>query len=245
MLIDTHAHLDEIKDLEGALSRAREKGIQAVIGVGSGLASNEKTLELSERFPGFVFPALGLHPWQIEEEDLKANLYLMEKEIGRCVAFGEIGLDWAIASPRQKQEETLRSLLELAYQKGRPVLLHARRAWAEVLALLKTHKIEKAVFHWYSGPKDVLREALALGFFISATPAAAYSARHGSAIQRVSLNQLLVETDSPEAYQGIPSEPKELIATISAVSRLTGKGPEEVARQTGENAQKFFQINPS
>jgi Tat protein secretion system quality control protein TatD with DNase activity len=44
-------------------------------------------------------------------------------------------------------------------QGGAPVLLHARRAWAEVLALLKIHKIEKAVFHWYSGPEDILQEA--------------------------------------------------------------------------------------
>lgn len=242
MLIDTHAHLDEIQNIDGALARARERGIQAVVGVGSGLASNERILELAARYPGFVFAALGLHPWRIQQEDLGANLSLMEKEISRCVALGEIGLDLAIETPRQKQEEVLRSVLQFSVQKRKPVLLHARRAWAEVLALLEIHNIEKAVFHWYSGPVDVLQKVLSLGFLISATPAAAYSPRHRKAIQTASLEQLLVETDAPEAYQGNPSEPQDLITTVSAVSQLKGKEPDEVSRQTGENARKIFGI---
>jgi len=61
-LIDTHAHLDEIKEVEGALSRAKEAGLKAIIGVGADVASNKKILELANEYPGFVFPALGLHP---------------------------------------------------------------------------------------------------------------------------------------------------------------------------------------
>ena len=67
--IDTHAHLDEIRDCDDALERAREAGVKAVVGVGVDVPSNEKILTLAGRFPGFVLPAVGFHPWSIEKAD--------------------------------------------------------------------------------------------------------------------------------------------------------------------------------
>jgi len=242
-LIDTHAHLDEIKDIEEALDRAQEAGIRAIVGVGADLASNEKILEIANQYAGFVFPALGIHPWRLNTDDLEANLSLIERELLGCIALGEIGLDFAIATPRDQQIEVLQTLLEVACRQKKPVLLHARRAWAEALDLLKTLQVEKAVFHWYSGPADVLKELFKQGYFISATPAAAYSERHRRAIQAAPINQLLLETDAPEAYRGKPSEPADLLTTLQAVSELKSQDPRKVADQTFLNACSFFQLN--
>ena len=242
-LIDTHAHLDEIKDIDGALRRAREAGIRAVIGLGSDLASNQRIMELCGRYPGYVFPSLGLHPWRLETDDLEANFSLIERELPGCLALGEVGLDFAIKTPKDRQAEVLGRLLEMATREKKPVLLHARRAWAEALDLLKTYDVRRAVFHWYSGPASVLKEILAGGYFISATPAAAYSEKHRQAIQMAPLNQLLLETDSPEVYQGVPSEPKDLLTVLTSVSELYGKEKEEIAGQTFMNAQGFFKLN--
>ena len=241
-LIDTHAHLDEIKDIDGALCRAKEAGIKAVIGLGSDLASNKRIMALSGRYPGYVFPALGLHPWRLETDDLEANFSLMETELPRCLALGEVGLDFAIKTPKDRQAGVLRRLLEMAIREKKPVLLHARRAWAEALDLLKAYDVRRVVFHWYSGPASVLREILARGYFISATPAAAYSEKHRQAIQMAPLNQLLLETDCPEVYQGVPSEPKDLLTVLTSVSELYGKGKELIAGQTFMNAQVFFNL---
>ena len=125
-LIDTHAHLDEIKDIDGALCRAKEAGIRAVIGLGSDFASNKRIIELSGRYPGYVFPALGLHPWRLESDDLEANFSLIEAELPRCLALGEVGLDFAIQTPEERQAEVLRRLLAMAVREKKPVLLHAR-----------------------------------------------------------------------------------------------------------------------
>jgi TatD DNase family protein len=241
-LIDTHAHLDEIKDIEGALCRAKEIGIRAIIGVGSDLGSNQRIMELASHYPGCVFPALGLHPWRLETDDLEANFSLIERELPWCLALGEVGLDFAIKTPKDRQAEVLRRLLETAIREKKPVLLHARRAWAEALDLLKAYDFGKAVFHWYSGPANILKEIFARGYFISATPAAAYSEKHRRAVQAAPLNQLLLETDSPEVYQGVPSEPGDLLTVLTAVSELYGKEKEEVARQTFTNAQGFFKL---
>ena len=242
-LIDTHAHLDEIKDIDGAICRAKKAGIKAIVGLGSDLASNQRILGLSGRYPGYVFPALGLHPWRLETYDLEANFSLMEKELPGCLALGEVGLDFAIKTPKDRQAEVLRRLLEMAIQEQKPVLLHARRAWAEALDLLKAYDVGRAVFHWYSGPAGVLKEILARGYFISATPTAAYSGKHRQAIQMAPLNQLLLETDCPEVYQGIPSEPKDLLTVLASVSELYGKEKEEIAGRTFMNAQGFFKLN--
>jgi TatD DNase family protein len=242
-LIDTHAHLDEIKDIDGALCRAKEAGVRAVIGLGSDFASNKRIMELSGRYPGYVFPALGLHPWRLETDDLEANFSLMEAELPRCLALGEVGLDFAVKTPKDRQAQVLRRLLEMAVREKKPVLLHARRAWAEALDLLKAYEVRRAVFHWYSGPASVLKEILARGYFISATPAAAYSEKHRQAIQMAPLNQLLLETDCPEVYQGVPSEPKDLLAVLASVSELYGKEKGQIAGQTFTNAQGFFKLN--
>ena len=241
-LIDTHAHLDEVPDLEGALKRAQDAGVLAIVAVGTDLASNEKILQLADRFPNFVLPAVGLHPWRLDGVDLEANARFIAKELSRCVALGEVGLDFAVKTPREKQEEVLQRLLSLAFRERKPVLLHARRAWGEAFQLLKSIPLERAIFHWYSGPLDVLQRVFEQGYFISATAAAAYSERHRAAIQAAPLSQLVLETDAPEVYRGVPSEPADLRKTLQSVSEVKGLKAEEVARHTYRNASEIFQL---
>jgi TatD DNase family protein len=241
-LIDTHAHLDEVPDLEGALKRAQDAGIQAIIGVGTDLASNQKILRLADRFPNFVLPAVGLHPWRLDGVDLEANARFIEKELSRCVALGEVGLDFAIKTPREKQEKVLQRLLSLALREGKPVLLHARRAWEEAFQLVTSFGLARAIFHWYSGPPDVLQKVFDQGYLISATPAAAYSERHRAAIQAAPLSQLVLETDAPEVYRGVPSEPRDLWKTLQSVSEVKKMETGELARHMYRNAIDFFQV---
>ena len=242
-LIDTHAHLDGIPDLEGALHRAQDAGIHAVVGVGTDRASNEKILRVADRFPKFVLPAVGLHPWRLDGADLEVNIDFIEKELPGCVALGEVGLDFAIQTPRKIQEDILRRLLAVAFREKKPVLLHARRAWAEALRLLKSFPVERAIFHWYSGPPDVLQEVFAQGYLISATPAAAYSARHRQALLAAPWSHLVLETDAPEVYEGNPSEPRDLLKSLQAVSELKHQAPEEVALRCFQNSIAFFHLS--
>lgn len=242
MLIDTHAHLDEIQDIEGALIRARAAGLRKIVAVGTDLGSNKKILEIARSFPDIVFPAVGLHPWRLDGMDIKANLDFIEKELPNCLALGEVGLDWAIQVSRAEQEEVLGKLLAIATRERKPVLLHARRAWTEAFQLLRSFQIDKAVFHWYSGPLDVLQKILSQGYLISATPAAAYSERHRQAIQNAPLASLLLETDCPEKYRGKESEPKDLWTALHAVAEVKRLKVEEIANQTFSNAFDFFDL---
>ena len=93
-MIDCHAHLSEINDVEGALGRAQAAGITGIVAVGMDVASNRATLQVHRRFPGLVYPALGYHPWSVTREGLDGNPAFIEEHLPRCVALGEVGLDY-------------------------------------------------------------------------------------------------------------------------------------------------------
>jgi len=250
-LVDTHAHLEDIENLDEALRRAEKAGVVAVVTMGSDYESNLWALEESlkhQRGNLRIHPALGLHPWSLDPSKIDANIRLIKENIAKSTAIGEIGLDYwyrdVRKSPEKKglQRELFQRLLELAKRNDKPVSIHSRGAWADCLDIAVETGVEKAVFHWYSGPLDVLRKLLDRGYYISATPAAAYSKEHRAAIQNTPMEKLLLETDSTVTYQGLPSEPAHLLKTLSAVADLKGEKRETVAEKTTGNARLIFKI---
>jgi TatD DNase family protein len=219
-------------------------GIRAIIGVGSDLASNEKVLQIAQTFPGYLFPALGFHPWQIKAHQVEVTLEAMEREVDRCVAIGEVGLDFKVEVDKGLQTQIFRSILELAAERDRPVIVHARGAWEEALSMVVEAGLKKAVFHWYSGPLGVLRRIIERGYSISGTLALSYSPRHRKAIKQMPIEGLVLETDAPQEYRGIPAEPQDLSSLPSMVADLKGMKPEEVAQKTAQNAVELFGLDP-
>ena len=116
------------------------------------------------------------------------------------IGVGEIGLDYWLKDVRKDPEKKnvlktlFKRLLELARDYNKPASTHSRGAWKDCLEIRKKIGVKKAVFHWFSGPTDILKELLKHNYFISATPAAAYSRKHRMAIQMTPLKKLLLET---------------------------------------------------
>ncbi len=241
-VIDTHVHLDELTDPEGAIQEARKAGLSGLVAVGMDLKSNEKILAFSRRYPGFVFPAIGYHPWKISISGVRDNLDYLRSHLDQAIALGEIGLDYKTSIPRELQDWVFKDLLELALEKKKPVILHCRLSHEQVFELTRKHNLKKAVFHWYSGPANILKELLLTGYCISATPALAHSPKHREAVAAAPLKQILIETDSPVAYQGIPSSPAQVLRTLTELSKIKGIEIEEAALKTTQNARDFFGI---
>jgi TatD DNase family protein len=253
-LIDTHAHLDEIiDDIDTALLKARQAGVVAIVAVGQDYDSNLKTLEISERYDGFVFPALGLHPWSLGNMDAKKMdliLRQMEDNIKTIVAIGEIGLDYdkrvVASADKERQKEAFRSVLELAARYNKAVSVHARYAWKDSYDLVKGYGIKKVVFHWYTGFSRVLREIINEGYFISATPATEYHDEHRRAVKETPLNNLMMETDCPVTYgreNKFRAYPADVVRSLKAVARLKGLTEGAIAARTTENARRFFSLD--
>jgi TatD DNase family protein len=204
------------------------------------LDSNIKTLDIAGRFPGTVLPAIGYHPWRILAEDVDRNLAFIESQLSQCVALGEVGLDYKVKVKKPLQWDVFSRVLNFAVNQKKPVIVHSRFSYQRSFQMVSAAGVERAVFHWYSGPLDILEEIIHKGYYISATPALAYSRFHQAAVKKAPLERILVETDSPVAYQGKKSEPVYLIDTLKSLSLLKGMPVQKVADITTENAGRFF-----
>jgi TatD DNase family protein len=251
-LIDTHCHLDEIENLDSILEDAREAGVTGIIAVGINYKTNLKVLELAEKYSDMVYPALGLHPQELPEMDdaeVDRTLSQIEEHIDKTVAIGEIGLDYhkrirALAS-KERQQSVLRNIILLAKKYEKPVSIHSRYAWKDALTIATEVGIRDAVFHWYTGPSSVLRDLLAQGYYVSATPATEYHSEHRRAVREVPLERLFLETDSPVSYgreDRYTAAPKDVIRSLNASSEITGVDAESLAEQTTQNAIRFFRL---
>jgi TatD DNase family protein len=241
-LIDAHAHLNEIAALDEALAEAHRVGVAQVVAMGMEMHSNERNLLLALQYPGRVWPAMGYHPWSLAAEWVDATLSQIRKNLSRCVALGEVGLDYKVKIPKKFQQEVFARLLEIAAEQDKPVVVHCRFSHRRAHAMVRGAGLRRAVFHWYSGPLDVLDAILADGHCISTTPALAYSPPHRAAAQHAPLDRILVETDTPVRYQDRPSRPADLLHTIEQLSQIKQIPMEETARITAANARRFYDL---
>jgi len=218
--------------------------------VGQDLSSNNKTLELSARYPGYVYPALGLHPWVIGSLDaaqLEENIKFISNNLHRAVALGEVGLDYdkrvLKGAGREVQKEVLRRLLALALRHDKPVSLHSRYAWKDSFSLVREAGITRLVFHWYTGFSSTLVELIEAGYYISATPAAEYHDEHRRAIREVPVERLLLETDCPVYYgreQRYRSQPSDVARSLRAAAQIKSMDENDLAGITTSNTARLF-----
>lgn len=250
-IIDTHAHLDEIEDLESVIKQAKDAGVVAIIAVGQDVASNAKTLEIAELYPGFVYHALGYHPWNIKEAEIEANLAYIKTNIVKAVGIGEVGLDYhkrvREVADKDLQKRVLRELLKIAKEYNKPALIHSRYAWRDAFDLVKEAGLAKAVFHWYTGTSSVLRDIIDSGYYVSITPAVEYHEEHRRAVKETPLGQLLLETDSPVTYargrEGeFKSTPADVVRSLKGAAEIKGVSEEEIAAATTENERRLFGV---
>ena len=251
-IIDTHAHLDEVENLDEALKQAKAVGVVGTIAVGSDITSNVKTLEIAAKYPGFIYAALGWHPWYIKESEMEASLEFIKANVGKAVGIGEVGLDYhkrvrAVAD-KDLQKRALRELLKIAKEHDKPALVHSRYAWRDAYDMVREAGLTKAVFHWYTGTSSVLRAIIDSGYYISVTPAVEYHEEHRRAWKETPLEQLLLETDCPVVYgrgrEGeFRSSPADAVRSLKGAAELKGLSEAEMALRTTENAGRLFGIN--
>ncbi|MCX6649948.1 MAG: TatD family hydrolase [Candidatus Bathyarchaeota archaeon] len=246
--LDTHAHLADLP--EGAVERARAAGLSGIVAVSATAATCEDTLRLQQSNEGFVHAALGVHPTEFFDQDLEASLALIRANSGRCVAVGEIGLDYwhrlvrKDATQKGRQTEFYVAQLELARELDLPVSIHSRGAWGDCLSLALQHGPGRGVFHWYSGPLDVLEKVIDAGYCVSCTPAVEVSPELRAAMVKAPLERILVETDSPVWIKSLSraSEPADVKLTLRHLAELKGLPLGDVEAATTVNAETLFRL---
>jgi len=250
-IIDTHCHLDQVENIAEELQQATDAGVEAVMAVGVDFDSNKRNLELKKEFiKPKIYVGLGIHPGDIKPEEIEETLEFIRNNIQQAHAIGEIGLDfwykWVKKDPLKKDEQRalFRMQLKIAREHDLPVIIHSRGAWRECFDMTKEEGIPRAVFHWYSGPLDVLDDILGQGYYISCTPSLAYSEPSQQAIQKAPIEQTLIETDTPVYYrnretgEGFKAGPKDVAHTLALYAQLKNIEAKQAVEILNANAKK-------
>ncbi len=220
--IDMHNHFHELLEEEYNIKHIVEYNNEYIIvAVSDDLESSIRTLELSKKY-SFIRPCIGIHPWSIEEaseDELNKLLSVVDKEEVNCL--GEIGLDTIfVAKTINKQRKFFLKFLEKARDYNLLLNLHTAGTWNEVFNLLLKYDIEKAYFHWYTGPLDLLDEITSQGYYIGANPAWIIQKKHRRILEYAGVNNLITESDAPYKYKGIYMTPLLVKDTLNYLSQL-------------------------
>jgi TatD DNase family protein len=229
------------------IARAQEAGVDALVVVGLDPETSRAALDLAERYE-CVYAAVGRHPnyaAAYQPGDLAAIRTMLAHE--KAVALGEIGLDnhWNDATPEQ-QERCLRDQLDLAFESGKPIVLHCREAYPRLLELLESLPPHPCVFHCFSGDGPAAERAVALDAYFGIDGPVTYKKNGPFRELAATLppDRLLLETDSPflppEPFRGKPNEPALLPWVNRGLAAAIGVLEHECASATSGNARRLF-----
>lgn len=285
MIIDSHAHYNhgafnntvryltyeqgvfslQEGDREQILWQLRESNIQCSIEPGISLDSCREVLEMADKYPGQIFPAMGVHPTRcfLEKWSNRRKLLQYAQRPG-VVAIGETGLDYHYKREeqhRRKQYLWFLYQLDLAWKLKMPVILHVRDAHEDALRILKIHPARKlgGVIHCFYGDRETAQRYLNLGYNIGIGGSILQPEERAQelwrAIEQIPLDRILVETDAPfilpyckdvisgKALRRARNTSLILPAVIQKIAELKGLSTAEIENATANNAIRLFQLH--
>jgi TatD DNase family protein len=149
-------------------------------------------------------------------------------------------------SEREAQMRTLRAHVELAKGCGKPMIVHVRDAWDDALRVLDEGSADRVVIHCFTGDADVARECERRGYWLSFAGNVTYpkNAHMREAAAAVSLDRVLVETDSPflapQKLRGRDNAPQNVLLTLAELARVREEPLELLSEATTTNARTAF-----
>ena len=255
---DNHAHLDDEKfdiDRKEVIENIQNEDI-GFISAGYNLESSKKAIELSKKY-SFIYATCGISPNDIPqtEDELWKNLKKIEelaKENKKVLAIGEIGLDYYWEKDKEMKKIQKKAFIEqinIANKLELPIVIHTRDAVMDTLEILKKNDVKnKGIFHCCPLNRELVKEGLKLGFYIScAGPVTFKNSKNADEIIKMIPNdKILIETDSPylspEPLRGKRNNPINVKYIAEKIAKVKGKTVEEIGKITYENAKKAYKI---
>jgi TatD DNase family protein len=256
MLIDTHCHLD-FPDFDAErdelVARAEAADVKQMITISTLVHRFERIKAITETYPN-VFCSVGTHPNHAHEEDIETEELVALSQYEKCVAIGEVGLDYFYdyATP-ERQAMGLRKHIAAARITGLPLVIHARAADDDMAAILRDEHGKGAfpfLLHCFSSGPGLAATGVELGGYVSFSGILTFPKSEDiRAIARtVPRDRLLVETDAPylapKKWRGKRNEPSYVVNTAEVLADTIGVSEEEIAEITTENAFRCFSKMP-
>ena len=253
MLVDTHAHINfETYDGDRVdmLKRAKEAGLGAIICIGMCAEGGRSALALAREHAGFVYASVGVHPYDAAlcDEAMLAAMeeLLREPEMRLC---GEMGIDRCKCDvPLERQRRAFSDQLQLATRMDKPVCIHCRDAFDDVMSVLdEVGPPPRGGFaHCFSDGPVEARQWVKRGFKVSFAGQVTFknADKLREAARALSPQDCVIETDcpflAPVPNRGKRNEPAFIIHTAAALAEVWRMDHTEVVRITGENARSVL-----
>lgn len=237
MIVDAHCHYDMFENPTQVIRDCENKKIVTI-----GMTNLPSHFEMGYphiRGYKYIRMALGLHPLMAKEHN--GELVRFKANVSKTSYIGEIGLDFSKEGIATKniQVRSFEFVLDTIKNKKKIVSIHSRKAEKEVLELLKKHRIENVIFHWYSGSLTVLKQISENGYYFSINPSMVKSKSGQKLISEMPIDKILTETDSPYTMIGNrktrPSDVKVVINYLSKYYNLSAKDIESTIYSNFKN----------
>ncbi|MEZ0394570.1 MAG: TatD family hydrolase [Desulfurococcaceae archaeon] len=236
MYVDGHAHCHELGRQE--LEELARGGF-VVVCVSDDVESSRATMALAES--AGVVPCIGIHPWSVGRLGPTDARNLIRELGERASCLGEVGLDSKfVPQTIELQREVFAIFLEASRELGLPMNLHAAGTWREVFELVRRADVDRAYFHWYTGPADLLDEIVGAGYFVGANAALKVQAKHRELLARAPLGSVISESDAPYNYRGLELRPRMVAEVVEFLASTRGLSAEVVATKIRDNAKRLY-----
>ena len=258
---DSHAHYNDEKfneDRFELIEKIYESGVTKLVNAGYSLESSKYALEIAKKY-NWMYTISGISPNDIPEDGIGLANQLQELESfihknlnsRKIVAIGEIGLDYYWNKENiELQKKAFIEQIDLANKFNLPIVIHTREAVMDTLDVLKKHTVaRKGVFHCCPLNRELVKEALKLGFYISfAGPVTFKNAKNANEIiEMVPIDRILIETDSPylspEPNRGKRNDSRNVKYIAEKIASVKQTSVEEIAEVTFGNACEIFEIH--
>lgn len=253
---DAHAHYDDVKfdeDREKLLEDIYNFGVTKIVSAGYSLEGSKAGLELSKKY-SFIYTTLGISPNDISENWISdvneiENMLNDEKYNEKVVAVGEIGLDYHYDTDREIQKKIFIKQIDLANKYNLPIVIHTRDAVMDTLNILKQHPVEKkGIFHCCPHNRELVKEALRLGYYISFGGTSTFKNAHNAEeiVKMVPNDRFVTETDcpylAPEPVRGTRNDSRNLEHIVKKLAEFKNLSKNELAKLAYENAKRIYEI---
>lgn len=244
-------------DREAVLARMKEIGMGTIL-VGVDYETSRQAVELAEKNEN-IYVCVGLHPKDNTTEVFDTEAYRKLVQNPKVVAIGECGLDFfrlegdpgKVEEIKAQQKKLFIQQIELAIGENKPLMLHCRDAYREVLDILSPYKKQagerlRGNVHFFAGDVATAREFIELDFTVSFTGVITFARNYDEVIRSLPLMSILSETDAPFVapvpYRGKRNEPAYVVEVVKKLAEIRGEDPETVQTQLIENAKRVFAI---
>ncbi len=277
---DAHTHVQFTafgSDYKEVIERALAASV-GVVNVGTQKDTSVRAVAIADEYEGDVYATVGLHPIHTEKsfhdvqelgaaplkrgeprldfmsrrEEFDYDYYKKLAENDKVVAIGECGLDYYRLGEgtKKRQAEAFIKQIELAKEIQKPLMIHCREAFSDLISILQTthYKLQTniGIVHFFSGTKDDARKLLEMGFSFTFGGVITFTRDYDEVIKFIPTDRILSETDAPYVapvpYRGKRNEPVYVIEVVKKLAEIKETDFEKMRERILENVKRIFQI---